>query len=184
MRRRSGCLVRAPYPCAALLTGAPWRTVTSASHFGADLNCSERWIVRLSFRFELSGGAPKARGAVLPPGFCCTFRFYWVARTDAFSVSMVRLLDALRWPNVASAKGCTVLAAVTENRPCGPPMVEHHRSEPARGIGHPSPDLQASSYLVRGVWRGCVQLRLEMRYKVRVCPTTDEAPQYAHEVAL
>jgi len=40
LRRRSGCLVAAPCQCAALLTGASWRTVALASRFGAALGCA------------------------------------------------------------------------------------------------------------------------------------------------
>jgi len=40
VRRRSGCLVAAPCQCAALLTGASWRTVALAGRFGAALGCA------------------------------------------------------------------------------------------------------------------------------------------------
>jgi len=40
VRRRSGPLVAAPCQCAALLTGASWRTVALAGRFGAALGCA------------------------------------------------------------------------------------------------------------------------------------------------
>ena len=52
MRRRSGGLLAVPCQCAALLAGAPWRTVALASRFGAALGCAAQLEDDLADRAE------------------------------------------------------------------------------------------------------------------------------------
>lgn len=52
LRRRSGTLAAAPCQCAALLAGAPWRTVALAGRFGRAFGCAAQLADDLADRVE------------------------------------------------------------------------------------------------------------------------------------
>jgi geranylgeranyl pyrophosphate synthase len=56
LRQRSGTLVAVPCLCAALLAGAPWRTVALAGRFGRALGCAAQLEDDLADRAEDARG--------------------------------------------------------------------------------------------------------------------------------